>query len=138
MLRSIFVFLLVVMFQLPSNAAITAQVGSNYTGFNFSVDQTGTQGWYASDCNVMLLDINGSVGGSGKFAVYGALNCITSNTSYGVTGSGYLTTLGTIALVLDVSGTSWQCNLNTSTLFGSCRLTNSNVSRGTTTITFKP
>ena len=138
MLRSIFVFFLVSMFQLPSNAAITAQASTNYTGFNFSVDQTGTRGWFASDCNAMFLDINGSVGGSGKFAVYGALNCITSNTSFGVTGSGYLTNLGTIAMVLDVSGTTWQCNLNTSTLFGSCNLTNSNVSRGTSTITFKP
>jgi hypothetical protein len=134
MLRSIFVFFLVAMLQLPSNAAITPQVGSNYTGFNFTVDQTGTNGWYASDYTKLNLDING-LGGSGNFAVYGALNC--NGGSYGVNGSGFLTP-GVVVLNLFVTGTIWVCNLNTNTLSGNCTLTSSNISKGTTTIAFKP
>lgn len=121
-----------------SNAAITQVPGGVYTGINFSVGlNVGV--WYPSSCNTLLLDLNGSITGSGRFSTYGVLNCPASNTSYGVlAGMGYLTTAGTVAMYLNVAGDTWNCVLNVNTLGGSCTVTTGSVSRGNVILTFTP
>lgn len=138
MFRSLFVALLILS-PLAGNAAIQGQTVSSLTGLNFSVSGAGSVG-FPSSCNALYLDTNGSLAGSGRFSAYGVLGCPATNQSFGVTsGSGYITTAGTLALYLNVGTELWNCTLSTKTLDGNCNVFSySNMQLGVVTLTLQP
>ena len=124
---------------LVSSAAVTSQSVSSLTGLNFTVSGVTPIG-LPSSCTNLMLDTNGSLNGSGRFATYGTLNCASTNQSFGVTsGTGYITTIGTIGLLLNVGTMLWTCNLNLQSLYGTCNVLNyNNVILGQVVLTFAP
>lgn len=138
MFRSLLLAVLLVL-PLSSNAALSIQPIELMSGLNWSVSGASSVG-YSSSCNVLFLDANGSINGTGKYAGYGAFNCPAINGGYAVSGSGYITTVGTFTMNLYVALAMWQCTINQTTLNGSCTVTALSTGNqlGTLLLTFIP
>ena len=123
---------------ISSNAAITQVAVTSYTGLNFSINNM-IAGGFQSDCNGLLLDATGAIASSGRFAIYGSLNCPVSVTSYNLSGSGYLSNVGTLEITSSVGNVRLLCSVSISTWSGSCRTYNlSNILLGSSTVTYLP
>jgi hypothetical protein len=136
MLRS-FLVPCALMFPLSGIAAVQQEPLVALTGLNWAVSGAGAIG-YAASCNDLSVDLSGSLATSGRFALYGTLNC-TGVGSYALIGSGYLTTAGTIGLNLNIGLALWTCSLSRTTYSGSCTvITYSDVTAGTVQLAFAP
>ena len=133
-----FVAALLAFAALLPNAAQSAPVGNTgtYTNVVWSVSTTVPQ---FAGCNELRVDATGDLNNSSNLSVYGALNCVASNTSYPVTGSAGFLSNGTFTMSLFLtSGTVLQC-FNLNGLSGACRYvtTGTNAPLGTAFLTFR-
>jgi len=135
MFRSILATVFLVL-SIPCMAAPTAVSTETYANVNWSVSGA-SGGGYLTGCNSLSTSITGTLSATGVFSIYGGFFCPASNTNYGVVGSGFLTTLGTIMVRLMIGFSLWNCTLNSTTLSGSCNLVGlgSGVDQGTALLT---
>jgi hypothetical protein len=123
---------------LAGNAKIQVVPTTAYTGLNFTVAGVVPIG-YQAGCTALGLDANGNVPGSGRFGVYGTFNCGNANQAYPVYGSGYLTSVSTVNINLDVGLLLWVCSVNSKTFNGTCTIvTYAGAQLGTVQLTFVP
>jgi len=133
MSRSILVTVLLVL-SIPCMAAPYAVSTETFANVNWSV--SGAAGVaYPADCNVISTSVTGAIASSGTFSIYGGFNCPAINGNFGVVGSGFVNTLGTISLHLIVSASNWNCTLNSTNLNGSCTISAGGVTTGTAILT---
>jgi hypothetical protein len=137
MLRSLSMTLALLL-PLTGYAKIQAAPTVGYTGLNFTV-AGGTPIGYQATCTALSLDANGDISGTRRFAAYGVFNCGNANEAYSVIGSGYLTTVSTVNMTLNVGIFLWVCTLSSTTFNGSCSvITYTGDALGTLTLTFVP
>lgn len=138
MLRSIFLTFLLFALPISSNAGIAQVPVTSYTGLNFNITNMTAAG-FGSDCTSLYLDVAGAIANSGRFTVYGSLNCTATQTSYVSTGAGYLSTVGTLEITNFIGNIRLLCTVSTSTWSGTCSTYNlSNIRLGTGTVTYLP
>ncbi len=127
------------MIPISSNAGGIQQVLiTGYTGLNFTIQGLSVAG-FPSDCTDMVLDATGAISTSGRFAIYGNVDCYISNAGFGTTGSGYLSNIGTLEITTTLGNDRLLCSIDMSTWSGTCRIFDpSNSYLGTATLTYKP
>ena len=97
MLRSIFIALLLFTLPISSNAVLQQAPVTAYTGLNFNINGLTVAG-FPSDCTSLVLDVTGAIGTSGRFAIYGSLDCYVINISFSTLGNGYISNVGTLEI----------------------------------------
>ena len=129
---------LALLLQLSGYAKIQAAPTVGYTGLNFTV-AGGPPIGYQSTCTAVSLDANGDISGTRRFAAYAIFNCGNARQAYSVTDSGYLTTLSTLNMNLNVGLFLWVCSLSSTTFNGTCAvITNGGQTLGSIPLPFVP
>ncbi len=139
MLRSLFAALFLLI-SFSSNAVLLVVPTTSITGINWSVSGASSGGYYQPDCASISSDIDGAITGSGRFVIYGTLNCPISQVTYGFTGSGFINGSQINVKLMDRVN-EWNCTLN-SNLNGTCSMLllgdRAGVPQGSANLTFQP
>jgi len=110
-----FLFLIVGILSVGNASALGVGQPVTYTNLTWGVSNS-ISGF--STCTELRVDATGDLVTSNKIVIYGGLNCPTG--TYGITGSGYLSTSGTVVMNLILGlGNSVLCN-NLANLSGTC------------------